>query len=178
VQNVEHNHNVQSHEIPNLSLDCWRVSVAVNASNDASHVHTVVKDSKAIQVKRLSVAHLEGSCGDFGRNGLEGYFRPEESDLQHLTQNGHSHNVQSHEIPDVSLDCWRVSAVVNASDDAPPVHTIVKDSKAIHVRRLSVADLEILEQLVWKAILNMRRVISNISLRMVGRLAHAKALQS
>jgi hypothetical protein len=38
--------------------------------------------------------------------------------------------------------------------------------------------VEILEQMVWKAVLNMRRVISNISLRMVGRLAHAKALQS
>ncbi len=44
-----------------------------------------MKDSKAIQVKRLSVGDLEGSCGDFGTNGLEGCFRPEKSDLHHLT---------------------------------------------------------------------------------------------
>ncbi len=53
VQNVEHSHNVQFHEIPDLSLDCWRVFAAINANDDASHVHTVVKDSKAIQVRRL-----------------------------------------------------------------------------------------------------------------------------
>jgi hypothetical protein len=41
--------------------------------------------SKAIQVKRLSVADLEGSCGDSGTNGLKGCFRPKKSDLQHLT---------------------------------------------------------------------------------------------
>jgi hypothetical protein len=84
MQNVEHNHNVQSHEIPYLSLDCWRVSIAVNASDDASPVHIVVKDSKAIQVKRLCAAYLEGSCGDFGTNGLEGCFKSEKSDLLHL----------------------------------------------------------------------------------------------
>jgi hypothetical protein len=88
VQNVEHSDNVQSHEIPDLSLDCWRGSAAVNASDDASPVHTVVKDSKAILVRRLSAADLEGSCGASGTNGLEGCFRPEKSDLQHLTQNG------------------------------------------------------------------------------------------
>jgi hypothetical protein len=47
-----------------------------------------VKDSKAIQVRRLSVVDLEGSCGDSGTNGLEGCFRPEKSDLQPPTQNG------------------------------------------------------------------------------------------
>jgi hypothetical protein len=57
-------------------------------SDDTSLVHTIVKDSKAIQVRRLSVADLEGSCGDFGTNGLEGCFRPEKSDFQHLIQNG------------------------------------------------------------------------------------------
>jgi hypothetical protein len=93
VQNVEHNHNVQSHGIPYLSLDYWRVSATVNASDDASPIHTIVKDSKAIHVKRLSVADLEGSCGDSGTNGLEGCFRLEKRDLQHLTQNGHNHNV-------------------------------------------------------------------------------------
>jgi hypothetical protein len=72
---------VQFHEILDLSLDCWRVSVVVNANDDASPVHTIVKDNKAIQVKRLSTADLEGSCGDFGTNGLEGCFRPEKSDL-------------------------------------------------------------------------------------------------
>jgi hypothetical protein len=66
VQNVEHSHNVQSHEILDLSLDCWRVS----AADDASPVCTVMKDSKAIQVRRLSAANLEGSCGDSGTNGL------------------------------------------------------------------------------------------------------------
>ncbi len=30
--------------------------------------------------------------------------------------------------------------------------------------------MEILEQMVWKAVLDLRRVISNLSLRMVGRL--------
>jgi hypothetical protein len=144
VQNVEHSHNVQSHEIPDLSLDYWRrVFASVNVSDDASHVHTIMKDSKAIQVKRLFAADLEGSCGDFGTNGLEGCFRPENSHLQHLTHNGHNHtNVQSHEIPYLSLDYWKVSAAVNASDDASPVHTVVKDIKAIQVRRLFVADLE------------------------------------
>jgi hypothetical protein len=44
-----------------------------------------VKDSKAIQVRRLFVVDLEGSCGDSGTNGLEGCFRPEKSDLQPLT---------------------------------------------------------------------------------------------
>jgi hypothetical protein len=102
----------------------------------------VVKDSKAIQVRRLSTTNLEGSCGDFGTNGLEGCFRPEKSDLQHLTQNGHSHNVQSHEIPNLSLDCWRASAAVNVSDDASLVHIVVKDNKAIQVRRVSAVDLE------------------------------------
>jgi hypothetical protein len=142
VQNVEHNHSVLSDEIPDLSLDCWRVSAAVNVSDDASHVHTIVKDNKAIRVKRLSAADLEGSCGDSGTNGLESCFRPEKSDLQHFTQNGHNHNVQSHEIPYLSLDYWRVSTTVNASDDASSVHTIVKDSKAIQVRRLSTTNLE------------------------------------
>jgi hypothetical protein len=142
VQNVEHSHNVQSHEISDLSLDYWRVSTVVNASDDASPVHTVVKDRKAIQVRRLFAANLEGSCGDFGTNGLEGCFRPKKSDLQHFTQNGHNHNVQSHEILDMSLDFWKVSAIVNASDDVSLVHTVVKDSKAIQVKRLSVADLE------------------------------------
>jgi hypothetical protein len=142
VQNVEHNHNVQSPEIPDLSLNCWRVSSAVNASDDVSHVHTIVKDNKAIQVRRLSAANLEGSCGDSGTNDLEGCFRPEKSNLQHLTQNGHSHNVQSHEILDLSLDYWSISATINASDDVFPVHTVVKDSKAIQVRRLSAIDLE------------------------------------
>jgi hypothetical protein len=88
VQNVEHSHNVQSHEIPDLSVDYWRLSAAVNAIDDASLAHTILKDSKAIQVRRLSAADLEGSCGDSGTNGLEGCFRPEKSDLQHLTQNG------------------------------------------------------------------------------------------
>jgi hypothetical protein len=88
VQNVKHSHNVQFHEISYLSLNCWKVSVAVNVNDDASHVHTIVKDSKAIQVRTLSATDLEGSCGDFGTNGLEGCFRPEKSDLQHLTQNG------------------------------------------------------------------------------------------
>jgi hypothetical protein len=88
MQNVEHNHNVQSHEIPDLSLDCWRVFAAVNVSDDASPVHILVKDSKAIHVRRLSVVDLEGSCGDSSTNGLEGCFKPEKSDLQHLTQNG------------------------------------------------------------------------------------------
>jgi hypothetical protein len=63
VQNVEHNHNEQSHEIPYLSLDCWRVSAVVNANDDASPIHTIVKDSKAIQVKMLLLeiwrAHVE-----------------------------------------------------------------------------------------------------------------------
>ncbi len=75
MQNVEHNHNVQSHEILDLSLDYWRGSAVVNASDDASPVHTVVKDSKAIHVRRFSVVDLEGSCGDSGTNGLEGCFR-------------------------------------------------------------------------------------------------------
>jgi hypothetical protein len=79
---------VQSHEIPDLNLDYWRVSVVVNMSDEVSPVHIVVKDSKAIQVRRLSVADLESSCGDSGTNGLEGCFRPKKSDLQHLTQNG------------------------------------------------------------------------------------------
>jgi hypothetical protein len=30
--------------------------------------------------------------------------------------------------------------------------------------------VEILEQMVWKAVLDLRRVISSLSLRMVGRL--------
>ncbi len=81
MQNVEHSHNVQSHEIFDLSLDYWRVSAIVNATDDASHVHIVVKDSKVIQVKKLSAADLEGSCGDFGTNGLEGCFRLEKSHL-------------------------------------------------------------------------------------------------
>jgi hypothetical protein len=38
--------------------------------------------------------------------------------------------------------------------------------------------VEILEQMVWKVVLDLRKVISNISLKMVGRFAHAKALQS
>jgi hypothetical protein len=74
---------------------------------------------------------LEGSSGDFGTNDLEGCFKPEKSDLQHLTQNGHSHNVQSHEIPYLNLNCWRVFATINASDDASPIHTVMKDSKTI-----------------------------------------------
>ncbi len=52
-----------------------------------------MKDSKAIQVKRLSVVDLEGSCGDSGTNGLEGCFRPEKSDLQPLIQNGGKINI-------------------------------------------------------------------------------------
>jgi hypothetical protein len=52
-----------------------------------------MKDSKAIQVKRLSVVDLEGSCGNFGTNGLEGCFRPEKSDLQPLIQNGGKINI-------------------------------------------------------------------------------------
>jgi hypothetical protein len=52
-----------------------------------------VKDSKAIQVRRLFVVDLEGSCGDSGTNGLEGCFRPEKSDLQPLTQNGGKINI-------------------------------------------------------------------------------------
>ncbi len=72
---------MQFHEIPHLSLDCWRVFATVNASDNASHVHTVVKDNKAIQVKRFFAADLEGSCGDSGTNGLEGYFRPKKSHL-------------------------------------------------------------------------------------------------
>jgi hypothetical protein len=100
VQNVEHSDNAQSHEIPDLSLDCWRGSAAVNASDDASPVHTVVKDSKAIQVRRLSAADLEGSCGDAGTNGLEGCFRPEKSDLQHLTQNGGNISTRIEKLPD------------------------------------------------------------------------------
>jgi hypothetical protein len=91
---------VQSHEIPDLSLDCWRGSAAVNASDDASPVDTVVKDSKAIQVRRLSAADLEGSCGDSGTNGLEGCFRPEKSDLQHLTQNGGNISTRIEKLPD------------------------------------------------------------------------------
>jgi hypothetical protein len=100
VQNVEHSDNAQSHEIPDLSLDCWRGSAAVNASDDASPVHSVVKDSKAIQVRRLSAADLEGSCGDSGTNGLEGCFRPEKSDLQHLTQNGGNISTRIEKLPD------------------------------------------------------------------------------
>jgi hypothetical protein len=52
-----------------------------------------VKDSKAIQVRRLFVVDLEGSCGDSGTNGLEGCFRPKNSDLQPLTQNGGKINI-------------------------------------------------------------------------------------
>jgi hypothetical protein len=52
-----------------------------------------VKDSKAIQVRRLFVVDLEGSCGDSRTNGLEGYFRPEKSDLQPFTQNGGKINI-------------------------------------------------------------------------------------
>ncbi len=52
-----------------------------------------MKDSKAIQVRRLFVVDLEGSCGDSGTNGLEGCFRPENSDLQPLTQNGGKINI-------------------------------------------------------------------------------------
>ncbi len=81
VQNVEHNHNVQSHEILDLSLDYWRVSAAIDVSDDASFVYIVVKDSKAIQVRRFSATDLESSCGDSGTNGLEGYFRPEKTNL-------------------------------------------------------------------------------------------------
>ncbi len=39
MQNVEHNHNVQSHEIPYLNFDCWKVFATVNVSDDASLVH-------------------------------------------------------------------------------------------------------------------------------------------
>jgi hypothetical protein len=88
----------------------------------------------------------------------------------------HNHNVQSHEILDLSLDYWRGSAVVNASDDASPVHTVMKDSKAIQVKRLFVVDLEgscgDSGTNGWKAVLDLKRVISSISLRLVGRLAH------
>ncbi len=52
-----------------------------------------MKDSKAIQVRRLYVVDLEGSCGDSGTNGLEGCFRPEKSDLQPLTHNGGKINI-------------------------------------------------------------------------------------
>ncbi len=79
---------MQFHEIPDLSLNYWKVSAAVNVSDDASPIHTIMKDSKAIQVRRLSITNLEGSCGDSGTNGLEGCFRPEKSDFQHLIQNG------------------------------------------------------------------------------------------
>ncbi len=75
---------MQSHEIPYLNLDYLKVSATINANDDAFHVHIIVKDSKAIQVRRLSTINLEGSCGDSGTNGLEGCFRPEKSDLQHL----------------------------------------------------------------------------------------------
>ncbi len=119
---------MQSLEIPDLSFDYWRVFATANASDDASLIHTVMKDSKAIQVTKIFVANLEGSCGDFGTNGLEGYFKHEKSDFQHLTQNGHNHNVQFHEIPALSLDCWRVSTTVNVSDDASPRHIVVKGS--------------------------------------------------
>jgi hypothetical protein len=44
-----------------------------------------MKDTKAIQVRKLSAIDLEGSCGDSGTNGLEGCFRHEKSDFQHLT---------------------------------------------------------------------------------------------
>ncbi len=52
-----------------------------------------MKDSKANQVRRLSVVDLEGSCGDSRTNGLEGCFRPEKSDLQPLIQNGGKINI-------------------------------------------------------------------------------------
>jgi hypothetical protein len=52
-----------------------------------------VKDSNAIQVRRLSVVDLEGSCGDSGTNGLEGCFKLEKSDLQPLTHNGGKINI-------------------------------------------------------------------------------------
>jgi hypothetical protein len=58
------------------------------------------KDSKAIQVKRLSIVDLEGSCGDSGTNGLEGCFRPKKCDLQHLTQNGGKISTRIEKLPD------------------------------------------------------------------------------
>ncbi len=90
---------MQSHEILDLSLDYWRGSAVVNAS-DTSPIHIVVKDSKAIQVKRLSIVDLEGSCGDSRTNGLEGCFRLEKSDFQHLTQNGGKISTRIEKLPD------------------------------------------------------------------------------
>jgi hypothetical protein len=52
-----------------------------------------VKDSKAIQVRRLFVVDLEGSCGDSGTNGLEGCFRLEKNDFQPFIQNGGKINI-------------------------------------------------------------------------------------
>jgi hypothetical protein len=81
--------NVQSHEIPDLSLDHWRVSTVVNKSDGVSPVHTVVKDSKVVKVRMpAAAANLEGLCEDSGTNGSECQCSSEEKNLQHLTQNG------------------------------------------------------------------------------------------
>ncbi|CAN5973585.1 unnamed protein product [Sphagnum jensenii] len=81
--------SVQSHEIPDLSLDHWRVSTVVNKSDGVSPVHTVVKDSKVVKVRMpAAAADLEGLCEDSGTNGLECQRSSEEKNLQHLTQNG------------------------------------------------------------------------------------------
>jgi hypothetical protein len=81
--------NVQSHEIPDLSLDHWRVSTVVNKSDGVSPVHTVVKDSKVVKVRMpAAAADLEGLCEDSGTNGSECQRSSEEKNLQHLTQNG------------------------------------------------------------------------------------------
>jgi len=81
--------SVQSHEIPDLSLDHWRVSTVVNKSDVVSPVHTVVKDSKVVKVRMpAAAADLEGLCEDSGTNSLECQRSSEEKNLQHLTQNG------------------------------------------------------------------------------------------
>ncbi|CAM6010772.1 unnamed protein product [Sphagnum balticum] len=85
--------NVQSHEIPDLSLDHWRVSTVVNKSDGVSPVHTVVKDSKVVKVRMpAAAADLEGLCEDSGTNGSECQRSSEEKNLQHLTQNGVADN--------------------------------------------------------------------------------------